>query len=182
MIADYERTISESAKWLYALLLYEEKGRLIGKFLDEGLGDEDLPFERVHRMARSPLDESQTDSDLLVCKSSHKNCIKLNHEGCEIRALSLWEQEDITDLCHHQWIFQAPVLEATNDVRIPHLELHDTAVLPYVYDQCGVSQAGGGYSEVWGVQVHPAHQKLYTSPNPQVRFHEWPQWVYVNSY
>jgi hypothetical protein len=55
----------------------------------------------------------------------------------------------------------APVFkkEERPDV-IPHIELNDACLLPFIEDREKHDKMAGGYSEVWGVRIHPAHQKL----------------------
>jgi hypothetical protein len=61
----------------------------------------------------------------------------------------------------------APVFDLGEDVL--HHELDDHCVLPFLKDKERSDKAReGGFSSVWEIVIHPAHQKLYHSTNPEV--------------
>jgi hypothetical protein len=68
-----------------------------------------------------------------------------------------------------QWVFQAPHFHKQPD-EIPHFDLDDNCVMPFVEDheENPKFRRAGGYSELWPVRIHPAHQNLLDSTNPRV--------------
>jgi hypothetical protein len=163
-ISSYATTICKTAKKLVAVLLCIGKGKFICAFLNEGLSDADLPFVRSRPF--SPFD---------LCIASHagpSGCLKQDHKGCAIKAMSSWNARDIQEMCREQWLVQAPVFENIPGQNIPHKDLDDNIILPYIEDHEGLqdfTSARGGYSHVWGVRMHSAHQKVYQSADPNVR-------------
>ncbi|PMD33649.1 kinase-like protein, partial [Hyaloscypha variabilis F] len=69
-----------------------------------------------------------------------------------------WQWRDINDFCHAQWAFLAPVFDELHK----HYELDDNDILPFIEDNEKFLRQGG-YSEVWGVRIHQAHQLLRQS-------------------
>lgn len=166
-INEYTLSVCSTARRLFALLLFSNKASFVCAFLDEGITDQDLPFRRAYRhMDSVPL--TMRDFDLCIAKHDQpKDCAKSDHSGCRIQAMNSWRQRDIKELCRDQWLVQAPVF--VNNGTIPHYELDDNTILPYIEDQEGLQDLmRGGYSHVWGVRVHPAHQNVYRSTNPKV--------------
>jgi hypothetical protein len=145
------------AKRLFAVLVYSDKQDVILKLLGENVTDEDLPLIRIERT------ESRGHSmqDLKVRRSRHAQCYERDDCGCSIRTLEEWRMRSAAELCRTQWMVLAPVFkkEERPDV-IPHIELNDACLLPFIEDREKHDKMAGGYSEVWGVRIHPAHQKL----------------------
>ncbi|PMD46645.1 kinase-like protein [Hyaloscypha variabilis F] len=149
------RICSEAPKLFTILLLCGSDQPFCSKildFLDNHVADEDLPLARVY----PPGERHYT-----LAKKDHKDCLG-NHDGnCEIMAFSSWSWYDIEDFCRDQWQVLAPVFTSYVD-HVRHYDLEGSTILPYIRDQQYESGAvkSGGYSRVWGVEIHPAHQKL----------------------
>jgi hypothetical protein len=77
-------------------------------------------------------------------------------------------KDGITALDRWQWSVQAPEFVQVAD-EIPHLELSDNIILPFTNDFRKDGFRTGGYSEVWSVRIHPAHQNLLKSNHYLVR-------------
>lgn len=153
LVLRYERAVSNTAKRLFALLIFEDKLKFIGEFLEEGVGDKDLPF------GRAPSNWQDNSNSIYASSSSHKDYLADAHDYCGIKTFQSWDRGSIRHLCQSQWIFQAPIFDASN-FEIPHLELVDTTVLPFTSEN--FNGARGGFGEVWPVQIHPAHQNLHS--------------------
>ncbi|PMD54054.1 kinase-like protein [Hyaloscypha bicolor E] len=128
--------------------------------IDSKVTDEDLPLARVP--SHSP--------NYTLGKRKHKSCPQEHECECGIRALSSWRSHDIEDLSRDQWLVLAPVFKSYPD-RIKHHILDDSTIMPYIGDK--ENEEGemreGGYSEVWRVQIHPAHQSLFSLSDSSVR-------------
>jgi hypothetical protein len=64
----------------------------------------------------------------------------------------------------------APIFENGPSFIPSHYELDNRVILPYVEDKerdVGCVRHGG-FSEIWGVRIHPAHQQMLSSQNPLV--------------
>jgi hypothetical protein len=158
------RIYSEARKLFTILLLCGRDQRFCSTILDflkNNVTDEDLPLTRIY----PPGSRHYT-----LAKKEHKGCLG-NHDGnCEIIALSSWSPYDIMDLCRDQWLALAPVFKSYVD-HVRHYNLEAGTILPYIKDQEYEPGAvkRGGYSQVWGIQIHPAHQALLPSSNSSVR-------------
>lgn len=139
------------ARKLFALLLCQNKSNFIYSFIEEGIYDEDLPFQRAGVFG------STSDAFRLCSKRVHV----AGHEGCGIKAMSRWSRHDIRDFCGAQWVVQAPVFEKTQSGIIPHYDLDKNVIMPFIEDDEN-QMIRGGYSHVWKVRIHPAHQTLWT--------------------
>jgi serine/threonine protein kinase len=123
--------IARTSRGMFAILAYLGKGSLITAFLDENINDSDLPF-------KMPLaQEGQENQGRLPKTFANRS----------------WRE--INDICRVQWYFLAPIFDTLHE----HYELDDSAVLPFIKNEESSAQQGG-YSEVWKVQIHPAHQQL----------------------
>jgi hypothetical protein len=148
------RICTEAPK-LFAVLLFcgpdESFCSKIMDFLAANVTDENLPLVRI------PLESSR----YTLATKEHKACQR-NHPGnCEIPILSEWTARIIADLCRDQWLVLAPVFRSYDDY-VRHYELDNSTIFPYLKDKehdLGAVKIGG-YSRVWGVKIHPAHQFL----------------------
>jgi hypothetical protein len=144
------RTCS-SARKLFAILLGINKGSSILDFLADGITDSDLPLlkypKRTANAGYTLRAKRRIDSP--------------------IPAIEYWAWRDIRHFYCEQWWLKAPVFDTLRK----HYELEDDCVLPFVEDKGNNigSVNTGGYSEVWGVRIHPAHQRIFKSTNAQVR-------------
>jgi serine/threonine protein kinase len=157
--------ICTDAPKLFAILLLCGSDQIfcpnILDIINSKVTDEDLPLVRVY-----PSDSTK----YTLGKRKHKSC-RREHEGeCGIRALSSWRSHHIQDLSRDQWLALAPVFKCYPD-RIKHHILDDSTIMPYIEDQENEEGAmrEGGYSEVWGVKIHPAHQHLFSFSDSSVR-------------
>jgi hypothetical protein len=162
----YVHIICTKATKIFAILLASSIDiRGIRGLLDEGIRDGNLPFVRV------PLYgvKRERRSSYTLGKYEHKNCQTEGHDGCGIRALSNWQGADVQNLERDQWVALSPVFKKASE-KVPHYHFEDTAVLPFTEDD--ENKKGkmmyGGYSEVWAVRIHPAHQDIMISSDPSV--------------
>lgn len=169
-IGEYAKAIRAGAKKLYTILLCMDKGDCIADFLDGGINDTCLPFLRSDHGTEPCIQAAGAKFEL--CTSNHfATCLKHGHTGCGIKALESWHSRDIRILSRDQWQFLAPIFEPLKNGKIPHYEFYENTIFPYVEDHQTVNDSyvkSGGYSHVWGVRMHWAHQKIYKSTNPKV--------------
>ena len=166
-VSRHTSSICSSAMKLFTVLLCGTKSSYITKFLDDGITDRDLPFVRSYTTNGSNSDVQNLP--FVLCKSDHDRCLKYNHSKCGIKAMAFWSQRDIRELCRDQWFVQAPVFEQKSTIgQVPHHDLDDNTVLPFIEDYETQKTSQGGYSHVWGVRIHSAHQNVYRSTNPNV--------------
>jgi serine/threonine protein kinase len=126
--------IAQTSRKLFAILAYLGKGSLITAFLDEHITDSDLPLE-------APL-----------------ALVGQENQGMLSKVFANRRSRDINDFCRVQWYFLAPIFDRLHK----HYELDDNVVLPFIKNEESSAQQGG-YSEVWEVKIHPAHQQLRSS-------------------
>ncbi|PVH74786.1 kinase-like protein [Cadophora sp. DSE1049] len=139
--------ICSEAKKLFAIFLMSEKLQTLLELLDERITDLDLPFSRIL------LDKSKPSSSLYkLGRRSHDK--------------TKWGKVDIQNLCSLQWSLLAPVFRSTVG-KINHYDLQYNIILPYIEDEEGQREKikVGGFSQVWGVKIHRAHQKLLPCPS-----------------
>ncbi|KUJ21644.1 kinase-like protein [Mollisia scopiformis] len=169
-VADYAETIRAKAQKLYTILLCMDKGHCIADFLDGGISDINLPFLRSDHGTAASIQTPGTKHEL--CASNHfTTCEKHEHTGCGIKALESWQSHAIRALSRDQWQVLVPIFEPLQDGKIPHYEFDMNTIFPYVEDHQAVNDSyvkSGGYSRVWGVRMHWAHQKIYKSTDPNV--------------
>ncbi len=152
----YTEYICSYSKKLFTIFAIIDQLPTLLELLDARITDLDLPFTRI------PLVKGNNDGRLyMLGKESHKHCRLSNHGDCHIKPLSSWGMPEIRRLCSDQWAALAPVFEDARGKVIDY-ELNDNTILPFTSDQEGEAEKVkvGGFSEVWGVQIHRAHQKL----------------------
>jgi hypothetical protein len=166
-ILSYTSSICRTSRKLFALLICCKKGSYICEFLDEGITDQDLPFLRAYRKADSGHYTQAQEFDL--CTKDHIHCQREIHRDCGIKPMISWTQREVRILCRDQWLVLAPLFRKTSG-KIPHVDLDENTILPFIEDQelRQDSRKGGGYSHVWGVRIHSAHQNVYKSTDPEV--------------
>jgi hypothetical protein len=157
-ILDTSKRIWKAAPRIFAILVCMNKGRCIINFLNEGLEDEDLPFKR------SEIKEIGAGANNFKLRSRR-------HDGKRINSMSNWGRSEITTFGRDQWWMLAPIFKEgkTNRAKVRHWDLEDNCVLPFIEDTKRTKVKESGFSSVWGVLIHPAHQLLYKSTNPKVR-------------
>lgn len=145
----YANAIASGLARIFTILLYyptEDNRSAILSLVDERVSDEDLPFARVYPIPGTAY---------LLAGSRHNDR--------EIETFKRWRSMEIMDLDRVQWIAQAPVFKKSEGKIPAHLELNRNTVLPYQEDgEFDVDLVKtGGYSDVWPVRIHPAHQQLF---------------------
>jgi hypothetical protein len=136
-------------KKLFAILVWLDRLACIQTLLDEGLTDEDLPLSRIDTTDNVHGSLSFNYSQVRTCS------------GLPVKALRFWESHAIEEFLRIQWMFLAPVFNFGEEIK--HYDLDDNCVLPFIEDEEKTNAKSGGYSDVWGVRIHPAHQNLYRS-------------------
>jgi serine/threonine protein kinase len=157
----HTEAICSHSKRIFAVLIRsgtvsEDTLSIVGEQVTDG----DLPFCRGY---------SADSESYVLCGNTHEHCRSAEHLSCGIKAVSKLAQEEIAELDRLQWWVQAPEFLREAD-EIPHLELSDNIVMPFTRDFRKENLRTGGYSEVWSVRIHPAHQNLLQSNNDLVRY------------
>jgi hypothetical protein len=127
--AERAKKVCSSAKKLYATLAYIKKGPEICALLDEGISDQDLPFERKPN--------SQRKFSLYL------------RTGEPIKTLEAWEDKYLERFDRVQWWITAPIFKDKG-----HHDLDDKTILPFVPLDVSSEipeKKQGGYSEVFPV-------------------------------
>lgn len=142
------RIVRTSIK-LFAILVSRKRGVDILKFLNEGISHADLPF--VMKSARA---------------GSERMTLQTNG-GCDIMALSEWDEAEIKILARKQWRMLAPVFEQGE-----HYEFPVAQILPFLpFTNSERKKIESGFSEVFQAFIHPAHHTFWDSPGLQVSGH-----------
>ena len=147
-------TISKTAPKLFVMLVYLRKVHFICEFLQEDIDDDHLPFERD--------DKTDMTGNFKLCSRHRPNE--------PIQCMSDWDRGDIIDFERDQWLTMAPIFEYTEGVK--HYEFERNCVFPFIMDHEQSEDAkNSGFSKVWKVVIHHAHQKLFENAFPHVRSH-----------
>lgn len=86
--------------------------------------------------------------------------LPISRARCKIlRTFSQWTAKAVEDFDRDQWSFISPIFDQVG----LHYELNDHVVLPFIEDNERHGLISGGYSQVWSVRIHPAHQKFLHS-------------------
>jgi serine/threonine protein kinase len=160
--------ISTKANKLFCLLLIASPApnlRAIQDFIEGGITDEDLPFQRVSYDSPLGVGRRRPTIDFILCRQDHIGCELTDHIGCGILATRRWDKDAISSLALRQWAVLAPKFSKKKGT-IPHYIFSDYTVLPFTEDNRAKSKLGG-YGEVWSVRIHPAHHDLITSSHPE---------------
>ncbi|KAF4626883.1 hypothetical protein G7Y89_g11273 [Cudoniella acicularis] len=151
-LSQLAKTISEKAPKLFAILVRRGRSKYIWNFLNEKIDDSHLPFVRA-------------DDILEGAKTGRFKLCSCHRPRQPLKTMETWNRQDIIDFGRDQWVMLAPVFEESKEVK--HYNLDANCVMPFIEDQERTSQASGGFSSVWGVRIHPAHQFLYRGTNPE---------------
>lgn len=148
--SNYVSRICGSVRKLFAILLGIDKGESITDFLADGITDKDLPLVKY---------PARTANSCYTLRTKRRI-------DSPIPAIEKWAWRYVRHFYREQWWLKAPVFDTLGK----HYELEDDCVLPFVEDKEGNIKniSSGGYSDVWGVRIHPAHQKVFKSTNPKV--------------
>lgn len=135
---EYAKAVCKGSRDLFAVLAYMEKGEEVCAFLDEGISDEDLPFERS--------------------KDPNRKCnfsLQLRNKK-KIEAMEEWTPIQCEIFGKEQWLMLAPFFEDKK-----HYKLHSNMVLPFICTSDeqpeNAKRSRGGYSEVFFTQIHNSH-------------------------
>jgi hypothetical protein len=164
----YVHVICTKATKIFAILLASsiDIQGAICELLDEGITDANLPFVRVPLYG---VERERRSSPYTLAKYEHRNCQTEGHAGCGIKALSNWQDIEIKNLGRDQWLALSPIFKRASK-EVPHYRFEDATVLPFTEDDENNMEKMkcGGYSEVWAVRIHPAHQDIIRSSDPSV--------------
>lgn len=136
--------ILQRARKLFAVLVDRDKASWISDFLEEGIGDEDLPFIRRTSTGESTL------------------TLETRQHG-HIKTLESWDRESLKTLETEQYRMLAPLLETKT-----HHEFTEFQTLPYIPLSTADPQEGtsteGGFAEVFQACIHPDHHNFWEYP------------------
>lgn len=133
-------SIRSSAVKLFALLVSLGKGQLIYNFLDENIGDKDLPFQRSDEANKS---------------GTYKFCSKLN-VPIPLKCMVDWDSRSVVEFSRMQCSMDPPVFEYCH-----HYEIDDSCVLPFLNSEGSSDEVKeGGFSTVWKAKIYPAHHRF----------------------
>jgi hypothetical protein len=142
-------SIFSHAKKIFAILVLIGCQSSTREFLDCGITDEDLPLSR-------------TSPSIIGHESPSFNWAQIQtRSGLPVEFLRTWDRHDVEEFCRLQWLFLSPVFNLGEGIR--HYDLEDNCVLPFIEDQERTNTKSGGFSDVWNIRIHPAHQNLYQS-------------------
>lgn len=128
-------TTWEYARKIFAILVCIGKGKLVSSFLSEGITDADLPIS----IPKGSSQQKKWITPIETCGG--------------------WSSRELDDFSRVQWYFLAPIF---TKLRTQHYELDDNCVMPFIKDTEHEARSGG-FSDVWEVVIHPAHQKFFAS-------------------
>ena len=98
-------------------------------------------------------DEQITDSNLPF--NPALDFLKGEIRGTLSKVFAGWPRHDIIEFYYIQWSFSAPMFDKLHK----HYEMDEHVIMPFVESEEDNARQGG-YSEVWRVRIHPAHQRL----------------------
>ena len=151
LVRKTSETILNSALNLFAILVYVSNGDYIRDFLDEGIIDLDLPFDRC--------DVSPDNRDYKLCST--------RRPGQPIKCMEDWNRDLKDEFGRDQWCMLGPVFEYHD--RIKHYDLQSNCVLPWVEDEeRGDHEIHGGFGSVCKVAIHPAHHRFTEGVSPMM--------------
>jgi hypothetical protein len=164
----YANSICSSRMKLFTILLCGSGLRRvwIRDFVDKGITDSDLPFERYFLQEEEPRNQTTRKRPFRLCSKRHAES---DSHPCAVTVMQNWPQREIGDFCRDQWMVQSPVFRRTPG-GIPHYELDNRIVMPFEedYESDKTAFRTGGYSDVWPVRICAGHQDLYRSSDQQV--------------
>jgi hypothetical protein len=177
--AHYVNSICSKTTKIFAILLCsfsgsgdEKRRRVITKLIDEKISDKDLPFQRVYieDTGRSANFQNHANPRYILARKEDDSGKPGERGAYVIKALSNWPRMETQTLCRAQWITLSPVFKSRPGM-VPHYDIEDQVILPFTEDteRDGQEIKQGGYSEVWPIRVHPAHQNILHSRDSTVR-------------
>ena len=132
---------------IFAILGLMDKVKDIIDFIQDGLHDNDLPFELLD--GPRPLLR-------LYGKGKDGNTDR-------IPLFDKWRAHELESFNNYQWELIAPYFQLITETnrKVLHYNLQNRVILPFIEDVEGAGRAGGraegGFGDVWRVKIHPAH-------------------------
>ncbi|KAH6665936.1 hypothetical protein B0J14DRAFT_660071 [Halenospora varia] len=157
MSPDIKDYIGKSARKTFATLVCIGKTSAVQDFHCAGFTDEDLPVEE-----RSEMQEGHTGL-IWVVKSCYAAPATLQSPS-DIKhwaMFSEWTAKSIREFSRDQWLFLAPVFSSTPF----EYKLHHRCPLPFPLLKRTLTNSF--FSNVYEVEVHPAHMKVDESDNQE---------------
>jgi len=134
---------------IFALLVWIGYSKYFPLFFKEGISDDTLPIELQRGNGRVDLKIRRRDT-------STPNDFSEEY----LRCVDGWPPGRKEILWKEQWSFLAPFLEKGGYNNVPHYDLGDEEILPFI----GRSEVGfGGSSRVFVTKIHPDHHSFRDS-------------------
>lgn len=130
---------------LFAILVMLGVPAKIHSFINEGIWDRHLPFQR-----RPTTNEWEYRDDNSVAGSRRVRCFQDD----------TWDQRSVVLFDIYQWYLLSPVFDFDHP-RLMHYCLHRKTPLPFI-EVCSENRRSinGGFGEVRRVRIHPAHHNM----------------------
>ncbi|KAL9066585.1 MAG: hypothetical protein Q9157_007100 [Trypethelium eluteriae] len=143
----YAETAFHEAKRLFAILTYTKNPQEICRFLEEGITDSQLPFQR----SKSEEHALQWVLELRSYNDQKKTPIK---------SFEHWSRKAREKFCSAQWLMTSPVFKCG---RRYHFD--DNVVLPFMFARFEEKRRiqGGGYSDILIRKPYPSHHNFWDS-------------------
>ncbi|KAI3320425.1 hypothetical protein HD806DRAFT_538263 [Xylariaceae sp. AK1471] len=135
---------------IFAILVLVEQSSSFPLFLDGDLSDETLPLKLVPSGKTVQL--RQRDSSSLDGIADKK-----------LRCFHGWSQRRIRLFWEDQWKMLVRFFDQGDYNDVPHYDLEDQAILPFVPTEDGrgqISLGHGGFGDVFITHIHPAHHNF----------------------
>ncbi|KAH8647682.1 hypothetical protein BX600DRAFT_518110 [Xylariales sp. PMI_506] len=145
---------------VFIILVIIEMQECIGKFLDEGVSDADLPLAPVER---------RNGSNLLTLR-------RKSAPGEPLGCFNGWSQSKIHSFSDRQWMTLAPFFTKGERKNVCHYPLDDEVSLPFTLESPKQSLPPkteifrGGFSRVYKVNIHPDHHNFNETKTPSLEF------------
>lgn len=134
-----------SRKEILIILSLIEKVDTIGRFLQEGLFDYDLPFTYIRERVSTKGTQRRS-----IVKTGN-----LERQSRTIFLFSDWRVSEIEAFQYQQRKIHVPVFSPTSEIDKPrHYFLAQETICPYISQQ---EVGRGGFSAVNRVEIHPSH-------------------------
>lgn len=138
-------TMHDRSPKFFGILAIIDRTQTIIDFHTAQIFDVDLPLRRSRDLLNSG-------------KSAPKSLNLQSSRGTSILVFRTWTKWKVQEFFRVQWTVLAPVFSSPGQ----YYDLDDNCILPFIEDTEGQQDMkSGGYSHVWGVRIHPAHQKIF---------------------
>ncbi|RDW56476.1 hypothetical protein BP5796_13117 [Coleophoma crateriformis] len=129
----------QSFRKVFAVLLLVGKAASIRGFIDEDVGDLDLPLIKItHRNRRAIL--CRSDKRPLLCTET-------------------WGSFDTAEFVEKQWRLLAPYFNQDTPNKAKHFRFEPNHVLPFLHQDSNEVKEGA-YGRVYMVRIHPQHHNF----------------------